>query len=235
MATTEWPDTSEHNGKPVDDSMPHSVNAYRATDGTYVDPLFSANDSWTRKASQLVFYIIYNVWPRSVGMTNWQQSFAMFRQTVGDSHRPRLVIMDDVETWSRAELRKDFSKELEAKRLAEVQYLNSLRPMWQRRFPFRILYLSRDNRRVIGYGNRGDLLAQARNVRWQGIILADYSGAPTPKTFNGWRVVGRQYTNNGPCQPWGHCDMNRATVGVYRLARQLGLGRYRLVINRKGK
>lgn len=224
----EWPDVSEHRGRPVDDSMPHPGLAYRVCDGTYLDHLFTSNDAWARRTRRLVFCMAYNVWPRSVGSSSWRVTLGTFTTALGNTHRPRLVVLDDVESWDRPELLRDWSAELEAKRQAEVDWLNSLRPAWQRRLPFRALYRAADERRVVGYGNRGDLLAMAAGVKWRSVILADYSPAPTPRTLGPWRVIARQYTSQGTCPPWGSpCDLNRAQLGPRRLARALGLGRWR--------
>lgn len=223
-----WPDVSEHQGKPVTDAMPHPGLAYRINDGTYLDREFAANDAWARRAPRLRFALGYIVWPRSEGWSSWQATWDVARGALGTAHRPRLVIQDDVESWSRPELARDHSTDLEDKRQAEVAYLNGLRPGWQRRWPFRALYRSADERRVVGYGNKGDLLTMASKVRWRAVILADYSDAPTPRKVGPWRVIARQYTNHGICPPWsGPVDLNRGRYGARRLARALGLGRWR--------
>lgn len=225
---TVWPDVSEHQGRPVDDTMPHRLLAYRVNDGTYVDRQFRVNDTWARRTRRLVGYLAYLVWPRSVGWSTWQATLAAYQAELGDDHRPRLVVLVDVESWGRADLARNHSADLEALRQALVAWLGSLRPAWQRRWPVRALYRSADNRRVVGYGNRGDLLTMSPGVKWRSVILADYSSSPTPRTLGPWRVIARQYTSSGSCPPFGSpCDLNRAQLGPRRLARALGLGRWR--------
>lgn len=225
---TTWPDVSEHNGRPVDDTMPYPVLAYRVNDGTYLDQEFKVNDTWARRQSKLRARIAYVVWPRSLGWSTWQSTWAVTTGALGTGHQPRLVVMTDVEAWNRPDLAKDHSADLEALRQAQVAWLNGLRPSWQRRWPWRALYRSADERRVIGYGNHGDLATMAPHVRWRYVVLADYSSAPTSRDVQGRRVIARQFTDAGICRPWGRpVDLNRSTLGPRRLARALGLGRWR--------
>jgi hypothetical protein len=233
MAVARWADVSEHNNKIINALYKLLWFAYRVCDGTYRDMNFKANDAYVVQ-SKLIGYIVYFVWPRSKGSCSWQEAFATLQSMLGNHHRPRMVVMQDVETWSRAELRKDFSAGLEAQRHAIVLWLNSLRPAYQKQWPLRAWYFRQDNRRVIGYGNRDDLKVMAggaTKVRWRNIILADYRrDVPTPKVYLGWNVAGRQHTNGlvgdppHGTPPWPTCDMNRAEVDARTLAAKLGLG-----------
>lgn len=239
----EFADVSVHN-PPVDNRYTRRILSIRACDGTFRDLNWSNNSTWCRNAKTLVFFFVYSVHPRSEGFSPWRDVFAtlvdMLHETFGDAHIPNLVLTDDVETWSRLDLHKDFSESLEAKRQAEVHELNRRRPEWQRNRLFGRYYRWRDEHRVGGYGNRSDLAIQAGDstkVRWRWIILADYTpDSPTPKTFNGWKVRVRQHTNGSVgdlphgSAPFGRCDMSRPRnprTGARRLARRMGLGRLR--------
>jgi uncharacterized protein YeaO (DUF488 family) len=224
MGTEVYPDISEHSGHPVNDQFRGRWLAYRAVDGTYSDELFTANDAWATACKRLAGYIVYLVWPRSVGHATWTVTLDALFARLGRRRRRRLVIMQDVESWDRFELRRDFSAELEAQRAEAVHRLHAARPDWQRGRLLGAYYRDRDERRVIGYGNRGDLEMMAPGVKWRWIVLADYSDAPTPKRVHTWDVIARQFTDLGVCGPWNRVDLNRAQVGPYRLARRLGLG-----------
>lgn len=234
MAVARWADTSEHQGKAINALYTLLWFAFRVCDGTYQDHLFQANYNFVRSSKTLVGYIVYSVWPRSLGWSSWQETFNFMKSLIGSKHHPRLVLMDDVESWRRKDLLKDQSVGLEKKRQAEVAYLNACRPTYQRRWPLAAWYRLQDEKRVIGYGNRNDLKIMAggaTKVRWRSIVLADYvPGSLIPKTYLGWNVVGVQHTNGmvgdlpHGTPPWAICDMNRAFVGPRILASKLGLG-----------
>lgn len=237
MAIARWADVSSHQNKVINSLYKLPWFFFRACDGEYRDPLFHDNDKFVRTFKQLFGYGVYSVWPRSLGWSTWQETFAILKDMLGNDYRPRMILMQDVESWNRNDLRKDFSADLEAERKAMVAWLNSLRPSWHRSKLFRAYFLDRDERRVIGYGNRGDLQTMAggaTKVRWRSIILADYrTNVDTPDTFLGWAVLGRQHTNGvigdlpHGTEPFGNCDMNRAKVGPRRLAKLWGLGTLR--------
>ena len=234
MVLTRWADTSEHNDGHIDRRYKRPWYAFRANDGTYIDNQVDANLSFAEHYKRLIGFIVYMVWPRSQGWSSWQETFETLKSLLGNKHRPRLVLMNDVETWSRTDLYDDFSGSLEELRRAQVAWLHSLRPRWQRIAPFKFVTLRRDNRRVIGYGNRSDLEKMAgdsNSVKWRWIVLADYTpGLPIPKSFNGWRVVGVQHTNGvigdtpHGTAPFGNCDMNVSNFAPHMMARKLGLG-----------
>lgn len=240
MAKARMADVSEHNGKSFNGLYKLLWAIYRVCDGTYVDQMYRLNDTFARTRKRLLGYFCYSVWPRSVGSCTWQDCFETLKQQLGTHHRRRMVLMDDVESWNRDDLRHDFSAGLEAKRQAEVQWLHSLRPKWQRSKLLRRWYMSRDERRVVGYGNRGDLSLMAGDstkVKWKFIIIADYTpGVATPRVYKGWKVIARQHTNGvvgdepHGTPPFNTCDMNVGTSGPVRQARRLGLGHLTWVV-----
>jgi hypothetical protein len=233
MAVARWADVSEHNKKAINALYKLLWFAFRVCDGTYKDSLFKENFGFVQK-SKLMGFIVYSVWPRSIGWSSWQETFHTMKTMLGTAHHPRMVLMDDVESWRRKELLKDQSAGLEAKRKSEVIFLNDCRPAWQKKWPLAAWYRLQDEKRVIGYGNQNDLKVMAVNstkVKWRNIIIADYNpGAVIPKTFLGWNVVGVQHTNGligdtpHGTPPWTTCDMNRAFVDNRTLAAKLGLG-----------
>lgn len=237
MGKARWADVSEHNGNALNKRYRLRWFAYRVNDGTYHDENFHTNDNAVRHFGRLIGYIAYTVWPRSVGWCRWQEAFDTFTDQMGKYYRPRMVIMQDIESWGRNDLHKDHSKDIEAMRLALVNWLHHNRPKWQKTWLLGRWYLHQDKLRVIGYGNRGDLEAMCggkTKVDWVNIVLADYTpGVKTPSKFLGWRVVARQHTNGQSgdtphgAAPWSHCDMNVGRYGPHNIAGKLGLGRLR--------
>lgn len=227
MAKTEWFDVSEHNGQTDWRKYRQPFAAFRVCDGTYVDQQYVNNMKGVHRVHGLIGFFAYVVFPRSVGWSSWQSVFDVYTGLLGKAvHRPRLIIMQDVERWDRRDYNRDVSHDIEMQRQAFVHWLFHNRPAWQRRTPaLRQLYWRRDERRVIGYGNRYDLVRMSQHVKWRNIVLADYSESPTPAQFLRWRVVARQYTNQGSMAPHGRVDLNRATLTPRQLAKALGLGR----------
>jgi len=228
VADTVWADVNEHLGVLVDDSYPGRWISARVNDGTYHDKMWPGVDAWlhTRRGKRLYGYFAYLVWPRSEGACSWLEAVQTFRDSLSNRHRRRLVIMQDVEHWGRPDLIADFSNGLEAQRGHLVDWLHSLRPAWQRRGLLAGWYRDRDERRVIGYGNAGDLVTMASHVKWRSIILASFtSDEPTHPIHVGW-----QFTDHGRMPPWTSVDLNVAHVGPRRLAAVLGLGRLTWVL-----
>ena len=176
----------------VDDSYPYSVLSIRTSDGTYRDHNFAANYAWMRAAldsGRLTMGIVYFYW-----RPNWQDAIATHQDMVnaGGGPHPRIVSMIDVERGGNPA--GDFSDALNATDDALSAWLG-------------------DPRRVIAYGNTGDLNGMWSNRREDQFIVAGYGSNPT---FPG--KIAHQYTDgNGyggglpeGCSPFGNCDMNSA-------------------------
>jgi hypothetical protein len=185
----------------VNDSYPHRVLSIRANDGTYRDPKFAANFAWAQRAmaqGRLEFLIVYCVW-----RPNWEQTAATMMDMVGTPPHPKVVAMIDVESWG-GQIRGNQSDGIN-------------------RLYWRLADWLGDRRRVIGYGNRGDLNSlwpqRPDDVR---LVVAAYGGPP-PK-FPG--MIAHQYGSDVACGPFGTCDMNAANDhdDPAELAAVLGVG-----------
>jgi hypothetical protein len=196
---------------------PHQFIAFRSNDGTYQDAHLAANLAWARaavKSGKLLGYIVYFVYE-----TNWQQTLATFQQMVGTEHNRRQAVMIDVESWG-GKILGDHSPDINKLREAVIAWLFSLRPRWQRLGLWRAWFKSLDRKRVIGYGNAGDLNTIWRHRGDASIVLADYTGNPSFPA-----EIAHQFSNNTNCPPFGACDMNSADGRTPRqFARQLGMG-----------
>jgi hypothetical protein len=168
----------------VTDAYPHPVLAIRSNDGTYRDRSFAKNLQWAKRAlagGRLHILIVYCVY-----RPNWEDTANTMIAMVG-APPTQLVAMIDVESWN-GQITGDQSGKI-----------NSL--YW------RLAEWLGDRRRVIGYGNRGDL-----NSLWpvkpQGIqlVVASYGG--TAPKYPG--MVAHQYGSDVACDPFGPCDANRA-------------------------
>lgn len=178
--------------RPVDDSYPYRVLTIRSNDGTYRDKDWAANYAWCRAAAdsgKLTFFIVYFVWrPDTV-----RDTLATLKSQIGAPH-PRMAIMLDVESWG-GQITGDQSDGINAAFEDIAAWLG-------------------DRRRVIGYGNVGDLNALWPNkpagVR---LVVAGYGKLPT---YPG--MIAHQYTNGQGyggglpegAPPFGNCDMNAA-------------------------
>jgi hypothetical protein len=183
MTDTYWADISYYQ-RPVDDSYPHPVFAFRANDGTYRDTAFAANHSWAKAAAdsgRLSCFIVYIVY-----RTNWQETLATLQSMVGTPH-PKMAVMIDVESWG-GQVTGDQSGPITALRDGIGAWLGS-------------------NARVCAYGGVGDLASLYPNrpadLR---IVVASYGQVVTgyPGQF------AQQYSDREPCAPFGTCDMNIA-------------------------
>src|SRR5262245_16826762 len=133
MTDTLYCDVSEWQ-VPVDDSYPHPVLCIRSNDGTYKDKDWQPNYSWCKArcgTGQLVFFIVYFVW-----RPNWQDAVDTLKFQVGQPH-PKMAVMLDVESWG-GQISGNQSGGINAAFDAIADWLG-------------------DRRRVIGYGNQGDL------------------------------------------------------------------------------
>jgi hypothetical protein len=190
VTDTPYADVSEWQ-RPVDDSYPCRVIAIRSNDGTYRDRNWASNYAWCKRRCDedvLAFFIVYFVWRQ-----NWQQTVDTLKDLVGQPH-PRMAVMIDVESW-QGQIIGNQSDGLNTAYWAIADWLG-------------------DRRRVIAYGNRGDL-----NSLWPykpdglRIVLASYGSNPD---YPG--KVAHQYTNGEGyggglpegCPPFGKCCMDSA-------------------------
>ncbi len=191
-AGTIYADVSEWQA-PVDDRYPHRVLCIRSNDGDHRDENWDTNYSWcTRRcdAGELDFFIVYFVWRR-----NWRQTVDTLMDMVGRPH-PRMSVMIDVEGWGGL-ITGDRSDGINRAYWAIADWLA-------------------DRRRVLGYGNVGDL-NRLWPVKPAGIRLVIAAYGTTP-VYPG--TVAHQYTDdkgygNGTtlpngAPPFGNCDMNSA-------------------------
>ncbi|AVJ50243.1 endolysin [Mycobacterium phage Mendokysei] len=177
---------------PVDDSYPYLVLSIRANDGTYRDKKFAQNYAWMRRAldsGRLRCGIVYFYW-----RPNWQAAVATLQDMVnanGGLH-PRVALMIDVERGGNPA--GDFSDALNATDDALSHWVG-------------------DPRRVIAYGNVGDLNSMWRNRREDQFIVAGYGSNPSfPGKIAHQYTDGRGWGGGLPegCPPFGNCDMNSA-------------------------
>lgn len=181
MPETKWADVSEFQPA-INDSYPYRVVSIRSNDGTYRDRKFAANLSWCKAAcdsGKLDFFIVYFVWE-----SNWQQTVETLKAVIGTPH-PRMAVMVDVESWS-GRYTGDQSAGINASVDAVAAWLG-------------------DRRRVIGYGNVGDLTRL-----WPGrgdikLVVAAYGSNPDFPN-----KIAHQYADNEVTPPFGPCDINSA-------------------------
>ncbi len=215
MTDTVYADISEFQIL-VNDTYPHSFLAFRSNDADHKDLHFDANLHWAEhavKTRRLAGFIVYFVWRPGV-----QDGYPTLRAQLGNAHRPRMAIMIDVESWG-GQIRGDHSAALNTVRHQIVSWLNHLRPAWQRGPLLAAWYRRQDRRRVIGYGNAGDLHEIWPTRPGVQIVLADYTRNPAAPVH-----LVHQYTDDGACRPFGHCDLNSADgLSPTGLARKLGL------------
>ena len=187
---TLYADVSEWQS-PVDDSYPYKVLCIRSNDGTYRDKKWATNYEWCKRAAddgRLAFFIVYFVW-----RPNWQAAVDTLQYQVGEPH-PKMAVMLDVESWGdRISGNQSAGINGAFERIAE--------------------WLG-DCRRVIGYGNVGDL-----NELWpqkpEGVrlVVAGYGNNPSyPGKIAHQYTDGQGYGGGLPegAPPFGNCDMNSA-------------------------
>lgn len=182
MTDTQWADVSSWQPV-VDDSYPYQVLAIRSNDGTFIDPNFTRNYAWGLNAlasGKLAVLIVYFVYRQ-----NWQTTVNTHTAMLGSSHRG-VVSMIDVESWGD-EIVGDQSEAINSCVSACADF-------------------HRDPRRVIGYGNVGDL-----NALWPSkppglrLVVAGYGSNPD---YPG--KLAHQYADDHPTPPFGACDINSA-------------------------
>ncbi|WP_409430532.1 hypothetical protein ACJEIK_26210 [Mycobacterium sp. SMC-16] len=191
--------------RPVDDSYPYRVLTIRSNDGTYRDKNWATNYAWCKAAAdsgKLAFFIVYFVW-----RTNWEDAIATLKSQIGQPH-PRMAIMLDVESWN-GQIRGDQSAGINGAFGQLVDWLG-------------------DPRRVIGYGNTGDLDAlwphKPDGIR---LVVAGYGKLPTyPGMIAHQYTDGQGYGGGLPegAPPFGNCDMNAANgLTATAFAQALGI------------
>lgn len=197
MTDTLFADVSEFQ-VPVDDRYPHKFLSIRSNDGTYQDHHFAQNYAWAKKAlasGHLTGLIVYFVW-----RTNWQAAVTTHTSMCGGRPHPKQVTMMDVESWG-GQIKGDQSTGLNAARAALVKWYGG------------------DKRRVIGYGNAGDLTSLWPKRGDIGIVLASYGSNPA---FAG--KLAHQFADDYPTAPFGPCDINSADGrSPAQFAAQLGI------------
>lgn len=169
----------------------YRVLCIRSNDGTYRDKDWASNYAWCRRqtdAGKLAFFIVYFVW-----RPNWQAAVDTLKSQIGQPH-PKMAVMLDVESWG-GQISGDQSAGINAAFEQIAAWLG-------------------DRRRVIGYGNTGDLnslwRAKPDGVR---LVVAGYGTNPSyPGKIAHQYTDGQGYGGGLPegAPPFGNCDMNSA-------------------------
>jgi hypothetical protein len=183
MADTLFADIS-HYQVPVDNRYPYKFLSIRSNDGTFQDRHFAQNYAWAKGAlasGRLTGLIVYFVW-----RPNWQDAVRTHINMCGGRPHPKQVTMIDAESWG-GQIKGDQSAGLNAARAELVKWYGG------------------NKRRVIGYGNGGDLRALWPNRGDIGIVLAAYGSNPS---FPG--KVAHQFSDRQVTPPFGACDINSA-------------------------
>lgn len=181
MTDTQWADISEFQ-TPVNNNYPYQILCIRSNDGSYQDKHFAANRAWCDQAvasGKLAMYIVYYFFrPTMTG-------FSTLKARVGTPN-PKMAVMIDVES-DGGNVSGNQSGNINSEFNQAASWLG-------------------DARRVIGYGNVGDLdnlwPQKPAGIR---LVVAAYGSNPGyPGKF------AHQYTDKGACAPFGTCDMNSA-------------------------
>lgn len=171
----------------------YRVLTIRSNDGTHRDLDWSNNYAWCKRAvedGRLAFFIVYFVW-----RPNWRDAVATLKSQIGQPH-PKMAVMLDVESWG-GQIGGNQSSGINAAFEDIAAWLG-------------------DRRKVIGYGNVGDLNnlwpQKPAGVR---LVIAGYGSNPS---YPG--KIAHQYTNGegygardglpDGAPPFGNCDMNSA-------------------------
>lgn len=213
MTDTLWADVSYY--QPLVDFTvyPYRWFSCRSNDGTFDDPHFQANLARSKhqldvgRLDGLIVYVVYR--------TNVQATLQNLKDQVGKPH-PRTVYMIDVESWGR-QVTGDQTNGIEAMRKGIVSWLRSNLTAAQR---LNLPLVARQAKRVIVYGNTGDLRAlypgKPASVK---VVVAGYgSNPPYPGK------VGHQFASDYHVPPFGPCDINTADgLSSTQLAKTLGI------------
>lgn len=177
---------------PVTDAYPYRVLCIRSNDGNHRDVDWANNHAWCRGAAdagRLAFFIVYFVYRPGV------DSVAVLKSLVGEPH-PKMAVMVDVESWGG---------QIGGNQSAGINAAVDDLAAWLG-----------DRRRVIGYGNVGDLNnLWPRKPDGMRLVIAGYGANPS---YPG--KIAHQYTNGegygardglpDGAPPWQKCDMNSA-------------------------
>lgn len=197
MSDTLFADVSEFQ-IPVDDRYPYRFISIRANDGDHRDAHLAHNLDWCRRAAdsgRITGFIVYVVWE-----ANWAETVNTLQASVGTPH-PRMAVMIDVESWD-GRYTTDCSAGINAAREAVICWLGGNR------------------KRVIGYGNAGDLRRLWPDRGDCRVVLADYGHNPD---FPG--KIAHQFASDFATAPFGRCDINSADgFSPEEFAAALGLG-----------
>jgi hypothetical protein len=196
---TLWADTSYYQAAVNFSVYPYLWYSCRSNDGTFVDPKFQLNLALSKQALDtkrlqgLIVYVVYR--------PNWQSTLATLEKDVGVPH-PLTVYMIDVESWGGA-ITGDQTAGIEALRKGIIAWLQShLTPAQKAYAP----YMARQAKRVIAYGNSGDMSSLYRGrpagVKW---VLANYSSNPS---FGD--KIAHQFSSSFYVPGFGNCDINSA-------------------------
>ncbi|ARQ95470.1 endolysin [Mycobacterium phage Shandong1] len=206
---TLYADVSEWQA-PVTDAYTNAgykVLCIRSNDGTHRDVDWQSNYAWCKRAvddGRLKFFIVYFVW-----RPNWTEAVATLKSQIGEPH-PRMAVMVDVESWG-GQITGDQSDGINAAFESIASWLG-------------------DRRRVIGYGNAGDLdRLWPRKPAGVRLVVAGYGRLPT---YPG--MIAHQYTDGtgwgrktglpDGAPPFGNCDMNAANgLTATQFAAALGI------------
>jgi hypothetical protein len=181
MTDTLWSDISVFN-RTVNDDYPHGFICIRSNDGSFLDEHFADNYAWCirRRANGHLFgFMVYYFYRPGVNGAH----ILMSRCGKPD---PRMTVMIDVES-AGGQVTGNQSSQVNAEHDALAAWLG-------------------DPRRVVGYGNEGDL-----NALWPAkphgmrIVLANYTSNPSyPGKF------AHQFTDRANTPPFGPSDLNSA-------------------------
>lgn len=182
MTDTLWSDVSEFQ-VPVTDAYPYNFFALRNADGNHMDSRFMANVTWANervKSGKLWGYIVYYFYRPGV------DGAALLKQRIGPRPNPKMVAMIDVEG-------------------AGGQVTGNQSVQLGREFGELATWLG-SPKRVIGYGNTGDLDGlwphKPSGVR---LVVAAYgANPPYPGKF------AHQFTDRAHTAPFGPSDLNSA-------------------------
>jgi hypothetical protein len=211
MTDTLWADVSYYQ-QVVNDTYPYAIFAFRSNDGTFVDPNFAANLVWAKEAvstGKIKGFIVYFVirFPTDGSLNT-------LKNLVGTPH-PKMAVMIDVESW-KGSIVGDHSAEINSARENLINWLNGARPRFRRFF-----YRGRDRKRVIGYGNVGDLESLWPVSRDANLIVAAYGSNPSYP-----RRLAHQFSSAYFVPPFGNCDINSADgYTAQNTVKALGLDR----------
>ena len=212
MGTT-WADTSQYQGRPIDDSYPHRVFCFRTNSGNAVDTLAVENarravDMLKRGVLDAVIPY-YFFWP---GQANCDLHKDLLTEA-GLWLHPRTVSMVDVEGAP-----KDGVKRVRGNQSPEVNdEVERLRGWYS------------NPKRVVGYWNpRADPELWPMRPGGLRLVIPQYGRTPGDlgSIVEGIRgeAFAHQYTDTGRCAPWPNgVDLNYSPLELPELLAALGI------------